>query len=209
MFMGKVQNYLNHGPQNLQNATIKGNLHSSNTFLSNLDEEIFLNKEKSISADYPFRVINELQSAKGHGNESFIIPTDFHGITKPFKYIEIPFCKLNEIKSKQFLRKFQRFINDGFRVKITWKTKIIQSFFLLKGKSNYKSCFIYKGNCWCGSRYIRETKQNVEVRWNEHNDSATGSEPFNHLRNNIDHCLHVLHEIFFQMLQKMLETGRT
>ena len=117
--MGKVQNYLNHGPQNLQNATVKSNLHSSNRFLSTFDEEIFLNKEKSIQADYPFRVINELQSAKALGNESFIIPTDFHGITKPFKYIEIPFCKLNEIKSKQFLRKFQRFINDGFRVKIT------------------------------------------------------------------------------------------
>ena len=46
--MGKVQNYLNHGPQNLQNATVKSNLHSSNRFLSTFDEEIFLNKEKSV-----------------------------------------------------------------------------------------------------------------------------------------------------------------
>ena len=40
---------------------------------------------------------------------------------------------------------------------------------ILKDKNDYKSCVIYKGDCSCGSRYIGETKRNVEVRWNEHN----------------------------------------
>ena len=37
---------------------------------------------------------------------------------------------------------FHKFINDGFRVVITWKTSNIRSLFLLKDKHNYKS-YIY------------------------------------------------------------------
>ena len=47
---------------------------------------------------------------------------------------------------------------------ITWKT------FPLKDKNNYKSFVIYKGDCSYGSRFIDETKPNVEIRWNEHNN---------------------------------------
>ena len=50
---------------------------------------------------------------------------------------------------------------------VTWKTRNIRSLFSLKDKNDYKSCVIYKGgSCSCGSRYIGETKRNVEVRWN-------------------------------------------
>ena len=40
--------------------------------------------------------------------------------------------------------------------------------FPVKDKNGYKSCVIYKRNFSCGSRYIGETKRNVEDRWNEH-----------------------------------------
>ena len=93
-------------------------------------------------------------------------------------FVEIPSCELNEIKSKHFLEKFYKFTNNSFRMVITWK----QSF-----KSEYKSCVIYKGDCPCGWRYIGETKNNAEVRWNEHNNPTRSSEPSNHLQSNMNH----------------------
>ena len=58
-------------------------------------------------ADYPLHfiindVINNFQKGNVHGHESFIIASDLFGITKLFISIEIPYCKLNEIKSKHF-----------------------------------------------------------------------------------------------------------
>ena len=57
----------------------------------------------------------------------------------------------------------------------------------LKDKNDYKSCIAYKGNCFCASRYIGQTKGNAEVRWNKHNNSTKSSEPPKHLRSNIKH----------------------
>ena len=48
-------------------------------------------------------------------------------------------------------------------------------------------CVIYKGDCSSGSRYTGETKCNVEVRWNEHNNPTKSSEPSKYLRSNINH----------------------
>ena len=53
---------------------------------------------------------------------------------------------------------------------ITWKTRNIQSLFPLKDKNNYKSCVIYKGDCFCGSSYIGETRRNAKVRRNKDNN---------------------------------------
>ena len=81
-------------------------------------------------------------------------------ITKPFVYIEVPYCERNGIKSEHFLKKFHTFTNNGFIIVITWKTRNIQSLFPLKNKNDYKSCGIYKRYCFCGSRYIGENKRN-------------------------------------------------
>ena len=70
---------------------------------------------------------------------------------------------------------------------LAWKTRNMRFLFLLKDKSDYKSCVICKGDCSCGSRYIGETKRNTEVRWNEHNNPTKCSKPSNHLRSNINH----------------------
>ena len=122
-----------------------------------------------MKADYPLRfinsVVNEFQKDKECGNESFIIATSLFKIVKPVIFVEIPYCEINEIKSKHFLRNFHKFINNSFRMVITLKTRNIRSLFPLKGKNDYKSCVIYKGDCFCGSRYIGESKRNAEVRW--------------------------------------------
>ena len=88
---------------------------------------------------------------------------------------------------------------------ITWKTRNIRSLFPLKDKNDYRSCVIYKGDCSCGSRYIGETKRNVEVRWNEHNQLKAQ----NHQNTFEATSTTILHGLSFQMLQKMLRPGRT
>ena len=59
-----------------------------------------------MKADYSLRfinsVINVFQKGKDYGDESFIIPPNLFGITKPFIYIETPYCELSEIKSNHF-----------------------------------------------------------------------------------------------------------
>ena len=108
-------------------------------------------------------------------------------ITKPFLFVEIPYCKLNQIKSKHFLMKFHKFTNNSFRIAITWKTRNMQSLFPLKDKTYYKSCVIYKGYFSCCSRYIGETKRNIEIRWNKLNNLTKRLGLSRHLRRNINH----------------------
>ena len=59
-----------------------------------------------MKADYPLRfvnsVTNEFRNGKECGDESFIVPPTLFEITKPFILVEIPYCELNEIKSKYF-----------------------------------------------------------------------------------------------------------
>ena len=61
-------------------------------------------------ADYPLRfinnIVNEFQKGKECGDESFIIAPSLFEITKHFILVEIPYCELNEIKSKHFLKNF-------------------------------------------------------------------------------------------------------
>ena len=88
-----------------------------------------------MKADYPLHfinsVVNEFQKSKECEDESFTIPPSLFEITKPFLFVEIPYCELNEIKSKHFLKKFHKFTNNSFRIVITWKTRNIRSLFLL------------------------------------------------------------------------------
>ena len=121
------------------------------------------------------------KEGKECGDQIFIIPPSLFEITKPFIFVEIPYCELNEIQSKHFLREFHNFTNNRFRIVIMWKTRNIQPLFPLKDKNDYKSCIIYKGDFSCGSCYIGETKGIVEVRWNKHNNPTKSSEPSKHL----------------------------
>ena len=119
-------------------------------------------------------VVNKFQKGKKCGDESFIIPTSLFEIAKPLIFVEIPYCELNEIKSKHFLKKFHKFTNNSLRMVIKGKTKNIRSLFSLKDKIHYISCVIYKGD---GSRYIGKNKRNGEVRRNEHSSPTKSSGP--------------------------------
>ena len=116
-----------------------------------------------MTADFSLRfinsVINMFRKGKDHGVESFMIPPDLFGITKTFISTEIPYCGLNEIKSTHLLKKFHKFINDGFTVGITCETRNLRSLFPLK---DYKSSIIYKGDCYCSWQYIGETKRIID-----------------------------------------------
>ena len=118
-----------------------------------------------MKADYPLHfinsVINEFQKGKECRDENFIISTSLFEIAKPLIFVKIPYCELNEIESKHFLKKFHKFSSNSFTMVIMLKTNNIRSLFPLKDKSDYKLCVMYKGDCSCGSCYIGETKCNA------------------------------------------------
>ena len=143
-------------------------------------------------------VVNEFQEGKECGDESFIIPTSLFEIAKPLIFVEIPYCELNEIKSKHFLKKFNKFTNNSFRMVITWKTRNIRSLFPLKDKNDYKSCVIYKGGCSCGSSYIGETKLNSEL---DGMNIISHLKAQNHQNTFEAASTTILHGLSFQMLQ--------
>ena len=152
-------------PKRYKPNTINGDTHRSKRISSNFDGDIPLIKEKFMKADYPLcfinSVVNEFQRGKECGDQSFTIPPSLLEILKCFIFVQISYCEMNEIKLKQFLKKFHKFIRNSYRMVITWRTRNIQSLFPLKDKNDYKLCYICKGDCSCGSCNIIETKRNV------------------------------------------------
>ena len=59
--------------------------------------------------------------------------------------------------------------------------------FRVKDKSLHQACKIYKSLGSSGESYIGETIRNVEVRWDEHNNSMKKSNPSKHIKDNLDH----------------------
>ena len=104
--------------------------------------------------------------------------------------MEIPFYLKNEISSKYFIKKFNKFTNNTFDVRIKWLTQKVKNLFRVKDKSLHQACKIYKGICSCGESYIGETVRNVEVRWGEHNNPIKVSNPSKHIKDNVDHVFH-------------------
>ena len=62
--------------------------------------------------------------------------------------------------------------------------KKVKQLFKLKSRNPHPSCMIYEGICSCQESYIGETVRNVEIRWQEHEDTQKDSEPAKHLKNN-------------------------
>ena len=46
---------------------------------------------------------------------------------------------------------------------------------------------IYEGACSCQESYIGDAVRDVEIRWQEHEDTQKDSEPTKHLKNNPAH----------------------
>ena len=85
-------------------------------------------------------------------------------------------------------KKFDKFTNDTFDVRIKLITKKVKTLFRVKDKSLHQACKIYNGVCSFGKSYIGETIRNVEVRWNEHNNPIKKSNPSKHIKDNLDHA---------------------
>ena len=97
---------------------------------------------------------------------------------------------------------------DKIDVEIKWLTKKVKTLFKVKDKSLPRRCKTYKGVCSFGESYIGETIRNVEVRWDEHNNTMNRSNHSKHIRDNLDHVFNwpVLANAPKNMLQqKILE----
>ena len=88
---------------------------------------------------------------------------------------------------KTFFSKVSYFAYETCKFNVVWNTRKVQSPFLLKDKVKHYSCVIYQGDCSCDQNYIGETGQNAEIRWNEHGDKNSKSEPAKHLKENPTH----------------------
>ena len=177
-------------PKRYKRNAINGDLHRSKKISSNLNQEIIAIRDKYKKADYPSRftesVIREFLNPS-LDKDDFIIPPFLFEELKPVILIELPFCDMNEVASKQFIKKLINFTNDEYCVRIKWLTRKTKSLFKVKDTTLHPSCKIYQGICSCSNVYIGETIRNVEVRWNEHNDPRGKSEPSKHLTNNLEH----------------------
>ncbi|KAL9973631.1 hypothetical protein ACROYT_G020110 [Oculina patagonica] len=95
--------------------------------------------------------------------------------------------RTNEVESRKFLKKLNRYTKWRFNFFIMWQTRKTESIFKLKDKITHPSHVIYKGKCNCGVTYIGETARNLEVRVNEHSDVNKQSEPVKHIRKHPNH----------------------
>ena len=101
--------------------------------------------------------------------------------------VEIPCCEENENASKYFIKKFEGFNNQRYRIAIKWIIKKVKSLFKVKSKNPHLSCVIYRGKCSSGNKYIGKTERNVEKCWSEHNNPTGKTEPARQLSNNSGH----------------------
>ena len=111
--------------------------------------EIKVIKYKFRNADSPPKFLNSVihQFFTPKNNDSFIIPPDLFEERKPFILVEIPYCEENENASKHFIRKFEAFTNQHYKIAIKWITKKVKLLFKVKSKNLHSSCVIYRGMC--------------------------------------------------------------
>ena len=163
-----------------------------------------------MKADYPLyfinSVFNEFQKGKECGDESFMTPPSWFEITKSFIFIEIPYCGLNEVKSKHFLMKFHEFTSNSFRLVRTWKTRNKKSLFPLKIETIKNRLLPIKGIIIVVYRTL--LKPNVMQKLDGIN-LIIRLKVQNHQNIFEATSTTVLHELSFQMLQKMLKPRRT
>ena len=161
-----------------------------------MKEEILNIRKKFIKADYPRPFVNSVinqynnksKEQQVDNEDDYIIPSYLFEEEKLFVLLKLPFCEQNEVKSKDFIKKFQKFTNNNFRVAISWKTKKVKILFKIKDKNLYPACKIHYGEYeHCGDNYIEETVQNTVTRWSQHNNPDHKSESAEHIKINIDH----------------------
>ena len=135
-----------------------------------MKEEIQTIRKKFIKADYPKPFVNSVinqysNKAKEQqidNEDDYIIPPYLFEEEKPFILLKLPFCEQNEVKSKDFIKKFHKFTNKNFRLAISWKTRKMKMLFKTKDKNLHLACKTYYGECeHCRENYIGETVRNT------------------------------------------------
>ena len=63
----------------------------------------------------------------------------------------------------------------------------MKQLFKLKSRNPHPVCVIYEGVCVCEQTYIGETRHNIELRWEEHENTSKDSEPAKYLKENLSH----------------------
>ena len=171
---------------------INADLNRATQIASTFPEEIPTIKQKFLSADYPLRFVNSVikqfnEKCNGNTQDHYIIPPDYFDVPKTLVLADIPYCARNETLPKRFIKKFHEFTNNSYGIRIKWITKTVKQLFKLKSKNPHPSCVIYEGVCVCEQTYIGETRRNVELRWEEHENISKDSEPAKHLKENLSH----------------------
>ena len=59
--------------------------------------------------------------------------------------------------------------------------------FKLKNRNPHPGCVIYDWVCVCGQTYISKTGQNIELRWEEHENTSKDFKPGKYLKKNLRH----------------------
>ena len=155
-------------PKRYKINSIKTELYRAKPISSNFTSEVTVIRNKFKSAGYPKRFVNsiirEFNAVKENGEIDFIIPHWLFEEKKKVVLVEIQFCLKNELSSKHFTKKFDKFTNNTFDVRIKWLIQKVKNLFRIKDKSFHQACKIYKCVCSCGANYIDETVKNAEVR---------------------------------------------
>ena len=68
-------------------------------------------------------------------------------------------------------------------------SKKAKALFRVKDISLHRACKICKNVFSCGESYTGETLRNVEIRWNQHNNSMKKLNLSRHIKDNVEHCL--------------------
>ena len=92
---------------------------------SNFTSEVTVIRNKFESAGYPKRFVNSIipefnavNVVKENNESDFIIPPWLFEEKKKVVLLEIPFCLKNEISSKYFIKKSDKFTSNTFDVRI-------------------------------------------------------------------------------------------
>ena len=140
-------------PKRYKRNSIKTELYRAKRISSNFTSEVTVISNKL-----------RVNAVKENEESDFIISPWLFEEKKKVVLMEILFCLKNEISSKHFIKKFNKFSNNTFDVRIKWLTQKVKILFRVKDKSLHQACKIYEGIYSCGESYIGETAGNVEVR---------------------------------------------
>ena len=115
-------------PKRYKRNAVIGDLHRSKRISSNFEMKIKVIKLKFRNADYPPKFLSSVihQFFISKNNDSFIIPPDLFEESKPFIFVEIPYCEENGNASKHFIKKFEAFTNQRYRVAIKWIARKVE-----------------------------------------------------------------------------------